>query len=201
MAGLEIAAFAIATCATPGPVNIVATISGAQNGLKANLPFVLGATLGLSFVITVSGFGVSQILTTNEALANSITLIGSVYILYLAFLMCSRSVEINTAEGTHQATNFSQGSILQIINPKAWLVSMSGLAMYLKADQQSLFVLYVMIFMVACFASVFLWVCLGHLIAARLKAAYLTNFTRIMATLLSILVLYNLIGTFSPYFS
>ncbi len=200
MAGLEITIFAFATCATPGPVNIVAMISGAQNGLRANLPFVFGATLGLSCVIILSGFGVSQALKTNELLAASVSLIGSVYILYLAFLMFSKSIEIDTPDRNQQTTNFYQGSILQMINPKAWLVSMSGLAMYLKAGEQSLLAFYVLMFFVACFVSVFLWVCIGRLVVAKLKTIYLKIFTRMMATLLSVLVLYNLFGTFSPYF-
>ncbi len=74
MIGLEIAAFAFATCATPGSVNILASLSGAQNGLRANVPFVLGATSGLALVIIVAGYGVSQLLKTNEVLANSLVL-------------------------------------------------------------------------------------------------------------------------------
>ena len=200
MIGLEIAIFAFATCVTPGPVNIVASLSGAQSGIRANIPFVLGATLGLSFVIVVSGFGVSQILKTNENLANFITLIGSVYILYLAFLMSRKSLDIDIGPGSSQTTSFYQGSILQIINPKAWLVSMSGLAMYLNSSGQSMLVFYLLIFFLACFISVFSWVCLGHLIAMKLKRTYLTIFNRSMAALLATLVIYNLVNTFYPYF-
>jgi threonine/homoserine/homoserine lactone efflux protein len=199
MACLEIAVFAFVTCVTPGPVNMMAIISGARTGLKPNLPFVLGATLGLSCVIIASGFGISQILRTNQNLANIVTLIGSLYILYLAFLMFSRRIEIDSSSGTLQTTSFSQGAILQLINPKAWLVSMSGLAMYLQVGEPSSLILYVLMFFVACFVSVFLWVCLGSLVSAKLKTAHLTIFTRIMATLLSILVLYNLFDTFSQY--
>ncbi len=199
MPALEITIFAFATCATPGPVNIVASFAGAQNGLRANLPFVLGATLGLSIVIIASGFGVNQILKTNEILANAITLIGSVYILYLALLMSRKNLAIDKGSGSCQKTSFSQGSILQIVNPKAWLVSMSGLAMYLNSSAQSMLALYVLIFFIACFASVFLWVCIGNLIAVKLKSLHLTIFNRSMATLLSTLVLYNLMDMLSPY--
>lgn len=200
MLALEITIFAFATCATPGPVNIVASIAGAQNGLRANIPFVLGATLSLSLVIIVSGFGVSQVLKTNEVLANAITLIGSVYILYLALLMSRKNLEIDKNSESYKTTSFCQGSILQIINPKAWLVSISGLAIYLNSSGQSILALYVLIFFIACFISVFLWVCFGSLIATKLKLHHLTIFNRSMAALLSILVLYNLMDMFSPYF-
>lgn len=200
MLALEITIFAFATCATPGPVNVVASVLGAQNGLRASIPFVLGATLGLSLVILVSGFGVSQILKTNEILANAITLIGSVYLLYLAFLMFSKSSSIKTDSGAIQTGSFYQGSLLQLINPKAWLVSMSGLAMYLNASGESMLGIYVLVFFIACFISVFLWVCLGSIIATKLKRAYVTIFNRSMAALLSILVLCNIANMCSPYF-
>ena len=200
MLALEITIFAFATCATPGPVNLVASIAGAQNGLRKNIPFVLGATLSLSFVIIVSGFGMSQILKTNEILANAITLIGSVYILYLAFLMSRKNIQIDKDLGPYKTTSFYQGSFLQIINPKAWLVSMSGLAMYLNSSGQSLLALYVLIFFLACFISVFLWVWLGSLISTKLKSHHLIIFNRSMAFLLLILVLCNLMDMFFPYF-
>ena len=199
MLGLEITIFALATCATPGPINIVASISGAQNGIRANIPFVLGATVGLFFVIIISDFGVSHILKTNELFANGVTLVGSVYILYLAFLMSKKNLAIETDSEAPQATSFFQGALLQLINPKAWLVSMSGLAMYLNSSAQSMFAFYIFVFSVACFVSVFLWVCLGSLIAAKLKSSYLTIFSRLMATMLSTLVLYNLVDMLSPY--
>jgi len=198
MVGVEIAVFALATCVTPGPVNLVATVSGAQQGLRANLPFVLGATLGLSVVILVSGLGVSQVLKTNALLSNAVTLAGSGYILFFAISMIRKNLEFNAADGAEQKTSFFQGAALQLINPKAWLVSMSGLAMYLKAGEPSLLLVYALIFFVACFVSVFLWVCLSHMVAARLREAHLLIFTRMMGGLLLALVLYNLVVTIAP---
>ncbi|NDV27347.1 LysE family translocator [Desulfovibrio sp. JC010] len=192
MPALEITIFAFATCATPGPVNIVASLLGSQNGIKVSIPFVLGATLGLSFVILVASFGVSQILKTNETLANGLTLIGSIYLLYLAFLMSQKNSTIEIDSETNQTAGFYQGAILQLLNPKAWLVSMSGLAMYLNASENSMLTFYILMFFIACFFSVFIWVCLGSLIATKLKSTHLTIFNRSMAALLIILVFCNL---------
>jgi threonine/homoserine/homoserine lactone efflux protein len=196
---LEITIFAFATCATPGPVNIVASIAGARSGLKANIPFVLGATLGLSLVIIISGFGLSQIVKTNELLTHAITLVGSLYILYLAFLMSRKPSTIKTDAKPPKTTSFYQGATLQVVNPKAWLVSLSGLAMYLNQSNQSIFALYVFIFFVACFLSVFLWVGLGQLISAKLNINHQMIFNRSMAALLMLLVLFNLIDMLFSY--
>lgn len=200
MIGLEIAVFAFVTCASPGPVNILASISGAQNGLKANLPFVLGATSGLSLVIIVAGFGVSQLLKSNAMLANILTLIGSVYMMYLAFKLAKASVNIEATDNGSQIPSFYQGAFLQVINPKAWLVTMAGTAIYLNSDDYlKLLILYVLVFFIVCFIAVLLWVFIGSLVATKLKTSHLTLFNRSMAVLLFGLVLYNLFDTFSPY--
>ena len=201
MIAVELTIFALATCATPGPVNVIASVAGAQNGVRESIPFVIGATLGLSLVILMSSFGVSQVLMTNEILRNGITLIGSVYLLYLASLMWRKSSSIEIDSEAKQTTNFSQGLILQVINPKAWLVSMSGLAMYLGTSGKSMLALYVLMFFIACFISVFIWVCLGCMIKTKLKDTYVTIFNRSMAGLLSILVLCNLVHMLFPHYS
>ena len=198
MIAVELTIFAFATCATPGPVNVIASVAGAQNGVRMSIPFVIGATLGLSIVILVSSLGVSKVLITSEILKNGITLIGSLYLLYLASLMWRKSFSVDIDSEAKQTTTFSQGMILQVINPKAWLVSVSGLAMYLGTSGKSMLALYVLIFFIACFVSVLIWVCLGCMIRTKLKDTYITIFNRFMAGLLSILVFCNLVHILFP---
>ncbi|WP_141737061.1 LysE family translocator [Marinobacter sp. X15-166B] len=200
MLGLKIAVFAFATCATPGPVNILASISGANNGLRANVPFVLGATAGLSLVILVAGFGVSQLLKTNTYLANALVLVGSGYMLYLASRMARSDTALDKTAGEARIPGFYQGSVLQIINPKAWLVSMAGAALYLNREEYLFtLALYVSVFFLVCFVSVYLWVGLGRLIATRLQSKHLSLFNKSMAGVLVTLVVYNLYDTFAGY--
>ena len=56
VAVLSMASFAFATSASPGPVNIVAAMSGAEFGIKRSCSYVLGAALG--FVTILVGIGV-----------------------------------------------------------------------------------------------------------------------------------------------
>lgn len=197
---LNMAIFAFVTCASPGPINILASISGAQNKLKANLPFILGATSGLSLVIIVTGLGIGQLPKTHTLWTNALTLLGSIYILYLAFSLAKANLEIDTSERDVSPPSLFTGVFLQIINPKAWLVSMSGVAMYLSTgNYTTLFIAYVGIFFVICFIAILFWVYIGTLVAQKLKRQYLTIFSRSMASLLAMLVLYNLYVTFSSY--
>ena len=201
MIGIEIAAFAFATCATPGPVNILASLSGAQNGLRPNSPFVLGATSGLSIVIIIAGLGIGQLLQTNKILSNTLIVIGSVYMLYLAFNLSRVNVKLKAPQENIKIPSFYQGLVLQIINPKAWLVSMAGLAIYLSAEEYyMLLLIYILIFFIVCFFAVFLWVGLGKLIASKINGKYLHILNKTMGLILFLLISLNLADTFYPYF-
>lgn len=198
---IEIVAFAFATCATPGPVNILASLSGAKNGLRKNLPFVLGATSGLSIVIVIAGLGMGQILQKNKMLSNALIIVGSAYMLYLAFNIARTDVKLNTSQNNIKIPSLYQGMALQIINPKAWLVSMSGLAMYLSADDYLIHLsVYALIFFIVCFIAVFLWVYLGELIATKMNEKHLHVLNKTMGAVLFLLISLNLLDTFYPYF-
>lgn len=198
--GFETLIFALITCGTPGPVNMIASMAGAQYGIKQNQPFVIGATSGLSLVIIVTGCGIGQLLTTNVYLANLMTLTGSAYLLYLAFVLMRSKTEIDPSSIELNLPSFYQGAILQMINPKAWLVSMAGISMFLdSSDYVASLVMYVTIFYLACYIAVFSWVYLGQLAASKLTDNYLSAFNRLLAGTLALLVLFNLYETFSPY--
>jgi len=62
------AAFALASSITPGPVNIVALSAGAQFGLRASLRHVTGATLGFTLLLVLIGLGLHELLLRVPAL-------------------------------------------------------------------------------------------------------------------------------------
>jgi len=59
---VSMAAFALASSITPGPVNIVALSSGAQFGWRASLRHVTGATLGFTLLLVLIGLGLNELL-------------------------------------------------------------------------------------------------------------------------------------------
>ena len=59
---LSMAAFALASSISPGPVNIVALSSGAQFGLRVAMRHVSGATIGFTLLLLLIGLGLSEVL-------------------------------------------------------------------------------------------------------------------------------------------
>ena len=58
----SMAAFALASSISPGPVNIVSLGCGARHGLRAALPHVTGATLGFILLLLLIGLGLHEVL-------------------------------------------------------------------------------------------------------------------------------------------
>lgn len=59
---LSMAAFALASSISPGPVNLVALSAGAQFGLRPAMRHVTGATLGFTLLLLMIGLGLSELL-------------------------------------------------------------------------------------------------------------------------------------------
>ena len=54
---LPIAVFAVVSCGTPGPNNVMLLASGANFGCRRTLPHIAGITLGLNLMIWGAGLG------------------------------------------------------------------------------------------------------------------------------------------------
>jgi len=57
---LSMAAFALASSITPGPVNLVALNCGARFGLRASGRHIAGATLGFTLLLLLIGLGLYE---------------------------------------------------------------------------------------------------------------------------------------------
>jgi len=66
---ISMAAFALATSITPGPVNVVAISSGARFGFAASQKHVAGAALGFTLLLVLIGLGLHEVLVRWPLLA------------------------------------------------------------------------------------------------------------------------------------
>ena len=63
---MSMAAFALATSITPGPVNVVALGSGARFGFAASQKHVAGAALGFTLLLVLIGLGLHELLVADD---------------------------------------------------------------------------------------------------------------------------------------
>ncbi|MES2582433.1 MAG: LysE family translocator [Pseudomonadota bacterium] len=190
---VSMAVFALAGAISPGPVNVIASALGAAQGFVRALPHVLGATLSYCAVVWLMGSSLQVLLVAYPQIAQVTQYVGAAYLLYLAIRIARSKPSLPGVE-SHVATPLSvwtrgllQGVLTQSLNPKAWLVALSGVSLFVPegSDHTARLLAFCAISGVVCFVSVAAWAALGRLIRLWLAhARYQRLFNRVLAALL-----------------
>ena len=159
---LALAAYAFVTSISPGPSNFMLLAAGANFGFWRALPQVLGITIGFSSLLLAVGFGLGALLTAFPMLDIALKVAGGVYLLYLAWRIgTSRSLGQGGADGARPLT-FLESAAFQWINPKAWVVAVSVMALYTSPEAPFLSVVLISLaFALVNFPSVSAWAGFG----------------------------------------
>lgn len=182
--------FALATSATPGPVNVLCSMSGSRFGIGRSLPYVLGATTSFVAILSVLGLGFQAIIPLVERASLALTLTGAAYMLYLAWRIALDHGELNFEDSQSACPGFTTGLLTQALNPKAWIVSLSGITIYVSPhpdDYSERLMLFSAIFYLICGISLTVWVAAGAQVA-RLRGN-VASFNKVMAGLLAFSVI------------
>ncbi|MGB1237346.1 MAG: LysE family translocator [Pseudomonadales bacterium] len=183
------ALFALIGAASPGPVNIIATSTAAHFGLRASLAHVAGASLSYGAIVLIAGLALAQLSALSERFTWLLQLAGTLFLLHLSYRIATAEVGQTRQQLLERAPSVWQGVLSQSLNPKAWLVSMSGVALFVTSSDQV--ALYLTIFsalsLVICFIGVGLWALLGHALMRFLaEEARQRQFNRTMGLLLAL---------------
>ena len=158
--------FAFIGAITPGPVNIIATSAGANFGFARALPHVAGASIAYASVVFASGIGLNTVLLANPEMAVGLRYLGAIFLLYMAFkIAVAKPADSNTGF-IAKPPRFIEGLLIQSLNPKAWLVAMSGVSLFVIPYQPMLrqLIIFSLISLLICFLSVGCWALLGQFI-------------------------------------
>lgn len=182
---LSMAAFALASSISPGPVNIVALSAGAQFGLRAAMRHVSGATLGFTALLLLIGHGLNEVLGRWPWLTESIRLAGVAFLLYMAYRLARDDGRLTTNKPILRPT-MRYGALMQWLNPKAWLASVAGMGLFAAAGDAPSVWRFAAIYFVICYASLACWAYAGTFVQHYLSnASRLRWFNRVMAALLA----------------
>lgn len=162
--------FAFAGAVTPGPVNILATSTAVQQGSIQALKHVLGASFAYAAVVYLSGSMLSTATDTLPIVQSSIQLVGSAFLIWLAYTIATAPLG-NIEVKKSNASGWVTGSLTQILNPKAWLVAMSGASVYVvgQINPDKWLWIFTLISLGACFIGIGVWAILGRVFATYLS--------------------------------
>lgn len=163
---VAMATFALVGAVTPGPVNVLAIGHGSSRPWWVPLLFVFGASVSYTLVVWAMGSG-AGLLLRHPLLVQISQWAGASYLLYLAWRIArapggAADVTAHTGERRGR-TAFVQGFLTQALNPKAWLVALSGVTLFAlpHADVQRTLGLFCAVSFVACMVGVGIWAVLG----------------------------------------
>ncbi|CAN5391458.1 LysE family translocator [soil metagenome] len=180
--------FTLAGAISPGPVNLMAASIGANAGFARAMPHVAGASMSYAAIVWLTGSGLHGILAVYPQIAVLLPYTGAAYLLYLsARIATAQSVAALQSPQT-RVSAMAQGVLSQSLNPKAWLVAMSGVSLFAAPGPRApvLLLVFCGISGVVCFFSVALWAALGKLVSRWLaRRAYQVAFNGIMALILA----------------
>ena len=127
---LALLAFAFATSITPGPNNLMLLTSGVNFGFVRSVPHMLGIGGGVLSLLLGVGLGLGAMLTAFPSLHLALKVLGGAYLLYLAGrIAMSRSIGSGADSGARPMT-FLEAAAFQWVNPKAWVMAVSAMAIY-----------------------------------------------------------------------
>jgi threonine/homoserine/homoserine lactone efflux protein len=186
---LALATLAFVGSFTPGPNNMIATVTGANHGFRAALPHVFGVPFGFATMLIAGAVGVAALLLTYPWMASLIKWIGIAYLLFIAWQLAR---PYRGSNGTRDRTvarplSFWQSASFQYANPKAWMLvaATTGSFMARGATITSI-ALIVIVFSIAAMGSIVTWAWVGAALRSWLAVgARMRTFNITMGVLLA----------------
>ena len=177
--------FALVMSITPGPNNTMLLASGVNFGLRRTLPHMLGITCGCMIMMIAIALGLGQVFTRVPALYAAMEIASVAYLLYLAWkIATSRSFSVD--EANERPMTFLQAAAFQWVNPKAWMMAVSGVTAFHLNDNLLINAAFLAIsFSIVNLPSITIWAAFGLGVRRFLSSARaLRTFNWSMAALL-----------------
>jgi len=185
--------FAFVTAITPGPNNYLLFSYGKHYGLKESISLMSGIFLGFFVLLYISGYGIGELIMQSPTVALILKIISSIWLLYLAFFLSKLSTVSKV--NSRSKMRIHHGFLMQFVNPKAWIMAISGASAFLphlKNVHINVFVFAILYCLVGipCMIS---WVKFGDVFSKLLKSEksnHILGFVMFGLMLISILMIW-----------
>lgn len=156
-----LSAFALVSSITPGPNNMMLMASGANFGLRRTVPHALGVGIGFTLMIILVGVGLMGLFDLFPVLNIALKVVSVVYLLWLAWKIANAGAPGDGETPRGKPMSFFQAVMFQWVNPKAWSMALTAIALY-APDRNLLAILFVAaVFGVINLPSTSLWAVMG----------------------------------------
>jgi threonine/homoserine/homoserine lactone efflux protein len=188
--------FALIGSFTPGPNNAIATVTGANYGMRAAVPHMLGVPFGFASMLLAAAGGVAAVLLAHPLASDLVRWLGTAYLLWLAWTLMRPSDGTLPGAGPFRLPlTFTQAALFQYLNPKAWMLSAATAGAFLAGDRPlARGALAALVFSTTAFASLVVWAAAGAALRTWLaQGSRLRGFNLAMGTSLAATALWMLL--------
>ena len=133
---LPYATYSFVMAITPGPNNVMLTASGAHFGFRRTVPHIFGISTGCAIQLIAVCAGLGALFTRWPVLQTVLQWAGAAYLLWLGWKLV-RSGEVAEAHAPQPIT-FVHAAAFQFVNPKAWVMSLSAVALFLPTGMSAI---------------------------------------------------------------
>jgi threonine/homoserine/homoserine lactone efflux protein len=133
---LPYATYSFVMSITPGPNNVMLTASGANFGFRRTLPHLFGISTGCAVQLIAVCAGLGALFAEWPMLQTVLQWAGAAYLLWLGWKLLGAG-EIGEGEAAQPIT-FLQAAAFQFVNPKAWVMSLSAVALFLPPGMNAI---------------------------------------------------------------
>ena len=153
--------FALVMSITPGPNNTMLLASGVNFGLRRTMPHMLGITCGCMVMMITIALGLGQIFTRFPRLYSVMEIVSAAYLLYLAWKIAA-SGKLSIGAANERPLTFLQAAAFQWVNPKAWMMAVTGATAFHLHDNVLLnALLLAAVFAIVNLPSITVWAAFG----------------------------------------
>jgi len=182
---LALSAFALVSSITPGPNNMMLMASGANFGLRRTVPHALGVGIGFTLMIVLVGVGLMGLFDLFPILNTVLKVVSVAYLLWLAWKIANAAAPDTETGARGKPMTFFQAVLFQWVNPKAWSMALTAIALYAPDRNLGAVLLVAVVFGIINLPSTSLWAVMGQVMRSWLSSpARLRAFNWTMAALL-----------------
>lgn len=124
---LAFLAAAIPTFVTPGPNNLMLMASSAKFGLHRTVPHMLGICFGFPAMVFIIGLGLGEVFNQYPWLKTMLKYVAVANFLWMAWTLLG--LKIGETRGAERPLRFHEAALFQWVNPKAWAMAVSFVAL------------------------------------------------------------------------
>ena len=175
--------FAFVASITPGPTNILVLTNSQHFGVKKTLPAILGGCIAASAIVLISGAGAGEMLRQYPLIRQVMSWAGVLWLSWMSWqLFCAPAANLTTK--THIRFTARAAALLQVVNPKTWMMAMAVVSLFAPASEHAMRDIALMAswFLMISVACLLCWAWLGKAVNRVFRTTVaMVRFQRLMA--------------------